>query len=278
MLETLATDPLFYGTFAVALLATGAIAGVLAGLLGVGGGIVIVPVLFLLFPLLGVHESVLMHLAVGTSLATIIPTSIISARAHHKRDSVDFALLKSWGPAIFVGVVVGAYFGSTVKGEVLTLIFAVVAILVAANMAFRKEGMILADTLPVGLGRHVLALVVGLFSVVMGIGGGTLSVPILTAFNYPIRRAVGTASAIGLIIALPGSISFILSGLGNPDLPPGSLGYANLVGFALIVPATMLMAPVGVRLAHTINPQNLRKAFAFFLLMTSLRMFYSVLF
>jgi len=163
-----------------------------------------------------------------------------------------------------------------VKGEVLTLIFAVVAILVAINMAFRKEGMVLSGALPTGIARHALALVVGTFSVVMGIGGGTLSVPILTAFNYPIRRAVGTASAIGLIIALPGSISFILSGLGNANLPPASLGYANLAGFALIVPATMLMAPVGVKLAHTINPKNLRKAFAFFLLLTSLRMFYSV--
>jgi len=278
MFETILADPLFYASFAGALLVTGAIAGVLAGLLGVGGGIVIVPVLFLLFPFLGVEDSVLMHLAVGTSLATIIPTSIISARSHHKRGGVDFALLKSWGPTIFVGVVVGAAFGAVVQGEVLTLIFAAVAILVAINMAFRKEGMILAEALPTGIARHVMALVVGMFSVVMGIGGGTLSVPILTAFNYPIRRAVGTASAIGLIIALPGSISFILSGLGNPDLPPGSLGYANVLGFALIVPATMMMAPVGVKLAHTINPANLRKAFAFFLLLTSLRMFYSVFF
>lgn len=278
MLESIIADPLFYATFAAALLATGAIAGVLAGLLGVGGGIVIVPVLFLLFPLLGVDESVLMHLAVGTSLATIIPTSIVSARAHHKRGGVDFDLLKSWGPTIFVGVVIGGFVGGVVKGEVLTLIFAVVAMLVAANMVFRKEGMILAQSLPTGPLRYLLALIVGMFSVVMGIGGGTLSVPILTAFNYPIRRAVGTASAIGLIIALPGSISFILSGLGNADLPPGSLGYANLVGFALIVPATMLMAPVGAKLAHTINPANLRKAFAFFLLLTSLRMFYRVLF
>jgi len=278
MFETIFADPFFYLSFAAALLATGAIAGVLAGLLGVGGGIVIVPVLFLLFPFVGVESGVLMHLAVGTSLATIIPTSIMSARAHHKRGGVDFALLKSWGPAIFVGVIIGASFGAVAKGEVLTLIFAAVAILVAVNMAFRKEGMILADALPAGIARHALALVVGMFSVVMGIGGGTLSVPILTAFNYPIRRAVGTASAIGLIIALPGSISFILSGLGHPDLPPGSLGYANLAGFALIVPATMLMAPVGVRLAHTINPANLRKAFAFFLLLTSLRMFYSVIF
>ncbi|MCJ8340536.1 MAG: sulfite exporter TauE/SafE family protein [Pseudomonadales bacterium] len=278
MFETIIAEPLFFISFAIALLATGAIAGLLAGLLGVGGGIVIVPVLYLMLPLLGVDESVLMHVAVGTSLATIIPTSIMSARSHHKRGGVDFELLKSWGPIIFLGVVIGGYFGTTVKGEVLTLIFAVVAILVAANMALRKEGIVLADALPVGAIRHSLALVVGMFSVVMGIGGGTLSVPILTAFNYPIRRAVGTASAIGLIIALPGSATFILSGMGHPDLPPGSLGYANLFGFALIVPATMLMAPVGAKLAHSINPIHLRMAFAFFLLLTSLRMFYSILF
>jgi len=278
MFATILADPWFYAGFASVLLVTGAIAGVLAGLLGVGGGIVIVPVLFLLFPLLGVEPSVTMHLAVGTSLATIIPTSFMSARSHHRHGGVDFDLLQSWGPAIFIGVVIGGSVGGVVKGEVLTLVFATVAVLVAANMTLRKEGMILAKTLPSGVLRHASGLIVGMFSVVMGIGGGTLSVPILTAFNYPIRRAVGTASAIGLIIALPGSAAFILSGLNNPGLPPASLGYANLVGFALIVPATMLMAPVGVKIAHTINPANLRKAFAFFLLLTSLRMFYSVLF
>lgn len=278
MLETFLADPGFALSFAGALLATGTIAGVLAGLLGVGGGIVIVPVLFLLFPLLGVDDSVRMHLAVGTSLATIIPTSIMSARAHHRRGGVDFQLLKSWGPAILIGVVVGGYVGGMVKGEVLTLVFAVVAILVAANMTLRKEGMILTESLPDQPVRSLLGMVVGMFSVVMGIGGGTLSVPLLTACNYPIRRAVGTASAIGLIIAVPGSITFILSGLGQPGLPPGSLGYANLIGFALIVPATMAFAPVGAKIAHTINPAHLRKAFAFFLLLTSLRMFYSVFF
>lgn len=275
MLQTVLADPFFYSSFAAALLITGMIAGVLAGLLGVGGGIVIVPVLFLLFPYLGVHDDVRMHLAVGTSLATIIPTSILSARAHHRRGAVDFALLKAWGPAIFVGVLIGGAFGAAVKGEVLTLVFAAVAMLVAANMALRKEGMILAESLPGGLARQAMALVVGAFSVVMGIGGGTLSVPILTAFNYPIRRAVGTASAIGLIIAVPGTLSFMLSGLGNPHLPVGSFGYVNLLGFALIVPATLAMAPVGVKLAHTIDPKNLRRAFAFFLLLTALRMFYS---
>lgn len=275
MIETIAADPVFFASFAAALVFTGAIAGVLAGLLGVGGGIVIVPVLFLLFPFVGVESSVLMHLAVGTSLATIIPTSIISARSHHKLGGVDFELLKSWAPLIFIGVLFGSFVGAVVKGEVLTLIFAIVAIIVAVNMAFRKEGMTLADELPTGIIRHSLGLLVGSFSVVMGIGGGTLSVPILTVFNYPIRRAVGTASAIGLIIALPGAISFILSGLGNPDLPIGSVGYANFIGFALIVPSTMLMAPIGAKIAHSINPARLRLAFSFFLLLTSLRMFYS---
>ncbi len=276
MLEPFFSNSLFYTSFAAALLGTGAIAGLLAGLLGIGGGIVIVPVLFLLFPVLGVAEDVRMHLAVGTSLATIIPTSIMSARAHYKRGAVDIDLLKSWGPAIFVGVVIGGFLGAMAKGDALTLIFATLAILVAANMAILRDGMILTETLPKGILRYLLGALIGMFSVVMGIGGGTLSVPILTACNYPVRRAVGTAAAIGFIIALPGSISFILSGLGNPDLPPGSLGYASIPGFALIVPATMIMAPLGARLAHTINPATLRKAFAFFLLLTSTRMFYSV--
>lgn len=269
-------DPAFLAGFVLALLFTGACAGVLAGLLGVGGGIVIVPVLYNLFPMLGIEESVRMHLAVGTSLATIIPTSIMSARAHHAKGGVDVDLLKAWGPAIFVGVLVGALVAASVKGDVLTLIFAVVAIIVAVHMAFKKDGVNIAEALPTGWLNRAIAFVIGGFSVVMGIGGGTLSVPILTSFNYPIRKAVGTAAAIGLIIALPGTISFILSGVGEPDLPPWSLGYMNLLGFACIVPATMLAAPQGAKLAHAINPTRLRQVFAFFLFLTSMRMFYTV--
>ncbi|MEN2987924.1 sulfite exporter TauE/SafE family protein [Tistrella sp. BH-R2-4] len=269
-------DPFFLAAFAAALLATGAVAGTLAGLLGVGGGIVIVPVLFNLFPLIGIPEDVRMHVAVGTSLATIIPTSIISARAHYRRGGLDTALFRRLMPAVLVGVLIGSWLGSGAKGEVLTLIFGVVALLVAANMALRPEGMTLGASLPGGILRHLIGLVIGGFSVVMGIGGGTLSVPILTAFNYPIRRAVGTASALGLVIGLPGAIAFILAGYGRPDLPPASLGYANLLGFALIVPATMLTAPLGARLAHTISPVWLRRAFALFLFLTAARMFYSL--
>jgi uncharacterized membrane protein YfcA len=266
----------FLAAFAAVLLGTGLAAGVLAGLLGVGGGIVIVPVLFNLFPYLGIDETVRMHLAVGTSLATIVPTSIMSMRAHHKRGAVDWALLKSWGLAIAAGVAAGTVLGAYATGAVLTAVFATVAVVVAANMAFRREGWTVATSLPGGAARQAIGALIGLFSVMMGIGGGTLSVPILSAFSYPIRRAVGTASAIGLIIAVPGTIGFIASGLGAEGLPPYSIGYANAVGFALIVPATMIAAPWGAMIAHAIDPGWLRKAFALFLFLTSVRMFWSL--
>lgn len=263
--------------FAVALLATGCLAGVLAGLLGVGGGIVIVPVLYLLFPLLGVHDSVIMHLAVGTSLSTIIPTSIMSARTHYQKGGLDVALLKTLIPGIVTGVIVGTMLGTRAGGMILTGIFGGVALLVSLHMALSREGFHMAESLPVKqLVRFPMGIFIGAVSVVMGIGGGTLSVPLLSLFNVPIRKAVGTASAIGIIIAVPGSIGFILSGLGNPELPAFSLGYANFLGFILIVPATMFTAPIGARLAHSIDPKMLRKAFAFFLFLTSAKMLYSV--
>jgi len=277
MPNILTADPVFLVLFAGVLLGTGLAAGVLAGLLGVGGGIVIVPVLFNLFPLLGIDDAVRMHLAVGTSLATIIPTSIMSMRAHHKKAAVDWSLLKSWAPAIAVGVLAGTVLGAHAKGWALTAVFATVAVLVSLNMAFRKEGMIVAERLPRGMIKQAMGAVIGLFSVMMGIGGGTLTVPTLSAFNYPIRRAVGSASAIGLIIAVPGTIGFITSGLGVANLPPFSLGYANVIGFALIVPATMTAAPWGAKIAHAIQPAILRKAFALFLFLTSARMFWSLL-
>ena len=259
-----------------ALIGTGIIAGILAGLLGVGGGIVIVPVLYHLLSYVGIAEDVRMHVAVGTSLATIIFTSISSSRAHYKKGAIDLRLLKSWGIVIFIGVLGGTWMASIVNAQILTGIFAVLALLVAANMAFRPAGSHLADKLPSSPLKEVLALFIGWFSAMMGIGGGTFSVPILTLFNYPIRQAVGTASAIGLIIAIPGTIGFLAAGLNVTDLPPGNLGYVNLLGFAVIVPMTIVFAPVGAHIAHTINTDLLKKAFAFFLFLTSLRMFYGI--
>ncbi|RFA28439.1 hypothetical protein CAI21_12740 [Alkalilimnicola ehrlichii] len=258
-----------------ALLVTGAVAGVLAGLLGVGGGIVIVPVLYHLFTLLGIDESVKMHVAVGTSLATIVPTSIMAARSHAKRGGLDKELLYSLGPALLFGVLIGSLLSGYLRGTTLTAIFAVIALLVALNMAF-KPSKRFREGLPGGPFKAAIGTVIGGFSTLMGIGGGTLTVPILNAFNYPIHRAVGTASAIGLLISIPGAIAFLLHGLQATGLPPGSLGYVNLLGFALIVPMTLAMAPYGARLAHAINADRLRQVFALFLFLTALRMFYGL--
>lgn len=261
---------------ALSLVVTGVIAGILAGLLGVGGGIVIVPVLYHSFSFLGVDESVRMHVAVGTSLATIIPTSIASTYSHYKRGGLEPALLKTWCLPIMTGVVAGTLIFGNVSSVALTIVFAFIALLVAVNMAFRKEGVSFADALPRAPFNQIIAVFIGLFSVMMGIGGGTLSVPILAAFGYPMRKAVGTAAALGLVIAVPGTLGALHYGLAVQARPPLSLGYVNLAGFLLMVPATVLMAPVGARIAHGIAPRFLKRTFAFFLFVTSLRMFHDL--
>lgn len=255
-----------------ALAAVGCLSGFLAGLLGVGGGIVIVPALFYVFDFLDIDESIRAHLAVGTSLATIIPTSIISLRAHHKRDSVDIGLLKSWAPAVAIGVFIGVVIAAWIDGSALTGIFGVVALIVCAHMMFTPEGARLRDDLPRQPWRSFIALVIGTLSTLMGIGGGTLSVPILSLFNFPLRRAIGTAAAIGLIIAIPGTIGFAINGWQAEDLPPFSLGYVSLLGFAAIVPSSLALAPWGARAAHAIKVGLLRKAFATFLGATGAKM------
>ncbi|WP_150524724.1 sulfite exporter TauE/SafE family protein [Roseibium sediminis] len=262
---------------AAALLATGVVAGIIAGLLGVGGGIVIVPVLYYMFTFLKVDPTVLMHVAVGTSLATILATGASSARAHWKRGAVDMDLLKTWWWAIALGVIGGATLAGNISGGALTVVFGVVALAVAANMLFRKDGAALAEKLPGTPIRETLGVMIGGISVMMGIGGGTLGVPILTLFNYPIRKAVGTAAAIGLIIAVPGTLMSIYFGWGVENRPPFSLGYVNMIGFLLIIPASTLSAPLGAKIAHTIDPSKLKLVFAIFLGFTGLRMLYDVL-
>jgi len=276
MFEIMNDMPLFI-SMVIALAATGIAGGILAGLLGVGGGIVIVPVLFHMLPYFGVGDDVRMHIAVGTSLATIILTSISSARSHYKKGAIDTSLLKRWGPMIFIGVLGGTWTASMVDASVLTGVFAVLALIVAANMAFRPADAHISDKLPASPIKELLALFIGWFSAMMGIGGGTFTVPILTLFSYPIRKAVGTASAIGLIIAVPGTAGFLYAGLSATDLPPENIGYVNLIGFLAIVPMTILFAPLGAHIAHSINTNMLKKTFALFLFLTSLRMFYSLI-
>jgi uncharacterized membrane protein YfcA len=278
MFEMLSTDALIelLPLFGVLVL-TGAIAGVLAGLLGVGGGIIVVPVLYSLLGFLDIDDSVRMHVSVGTSLASIVVTSIVSARSHHRRGAVDIELLKSWAIFIGVGSVLGTMIASAVDGPVLSAIFAVIALLVAIYMAFTPAEFKIRDGLPgKWLGRFS-AFNIGGISAMMGIGGGTLGVPYFNAFGYPVHRAVGTSAAIGLIVAVPAAIGFIISGWGIPALPQASIGHVNLLGLLLIAPFTSMTAPLGVRLAHHLSPRALKFAFAIFLFATSARMFYGLL-
>ena len=269
-------DPLTLLPLVGALLIVGVFAGLLAGLLGVGGGIIIVPALFQLFTVMDVDPAVRMHLAVGTSLSTIIVTSISSLRAHNRKGAVDWGLLRSLGPGVAVGVIAGTVIAGVVSGAVLTAVFATLALLVAVYMAFAPEDLRLAEALPSGATRFGLGGGIGGFSAMMGIGGGTLTVPSLVVCNYPIRQAVGTSAAVGLIIAVPGTIGFMISGFGAEGLPPLSLGYVSLLGFVVLVPMTALAAPWGAKLAHAIRPRLLRLCFAAFLAITSVRLFASL--
>ncbi|MEW5728670.1 MAG: sulfite exporter TauE/SafE family protein [Pseudomonadota bacterium] len=263
--------------FAALLLVAGAGAGVIAGLLGVGGGIVVVPVLYYLFTHLGVDEAVRMKVAVGTSLATIVATAWSSASAHWKKGTVDADFLRSYGPVIIAGVLLGSAIAASTRGPVLTAVFASVALVVAAQIAFGSPHWTLGSQLPRGAGRIAIGTVIGTLSAMMGIGGGTMTVPVMTMYGYPVHRAVGTAAAMGFLIGVPGTLGFVVGGWDVPGRPPASLGYVSLLGLVLIAPTSMLLAPVGAKLAHKLDTRVLRRVFAVFLGLTSLRMFFGIL-
>lgn len=259
------------------MLATGIVGGVLAGLLGVGGGIVIVPVLELTLGILGVDPAIRMHIAVATSLAVIIPTSISSTRAHHGKGAVDFSLVRNWGVPILAGAALGTWIASKSDSSTLAAIFAVVALLVALKMILPLEGKTITPDVPSGLAGKSIPLAIGTLSSMMGIGGGTFSVSALTLMSKPIHMAVGTSALFGLLISLPGTAGFIVTGWGHPDLPAGSLGFVNIIGFAFISPMTVLAAPYGAKMAHALSQRHLSIAFGFFLFLVGMRMVYRAL-
>ena len=256
----------------LALMGTGVFAGVLAGLLGVGGGIVIVPVLFFLFQSFGVSAESAMVIATATSLATIIPTSVSSIYSHNKKGNVDFELLKRWAAFIFIGVLAGSWLVTRVDGGWLAALFGVIATLSALNMLFRTGKSALFEQLPGMPGQGAMGVSIGFFSSMVGIGGGTLSVPMLTICNYPAHRAVGTAAAIGLIISLPGALTMLVMGVTPADAPAGTYGLVNALAFVCIVPLTVLFAPVGAALAAKLDAVKLKRVFACVLLLTGVRM------
>jgi hypothetical protein len=252
-------------------LAVGAFAGLIAGLFGVGGGLVIVPVLVFVFKGHGIHEAVMVHLAVGTSLATIVFTSISSVRAHHQRGAVRWAVFRKLAPGIVIGALLGAVIADAMPTKVLRSFFGIFELGVAAYLLWNRQPAP-HRTLPGTAGMTAAGGVIGTVSSIIGIGGGTLTVPFLVWCNVALREAVATSAACGLPIAVAGAAGFVLTGWGNAALPAYATGYLYWPAFAGIVAASVLFAPLGARLAHTLPVASLRRFFALFLAALGLRM------
>lgn len=264
----------------VALLAVGGIAGLTAGLFGIGGGAVMVPALYFAFSQVGVPEEIVMYCAVATSAAVIILNATRSTRAHHAKDAVDFSLIwprpnwwQSYGLWIGFGSFVAAiWIAPRLSSVFLTQLFAGVALLVSLQFILGKPSFVLRNNVPRGPAPIMAGGSVGVLSSLMGIGGGSLSVPLLTLCGVPIHRAIGTAAAFGLFIAVPATAGFIYSGWGVENRPLGSLGYVNILGFALITVAAWPMVPFGAKLAHKLEPVLLRRIFGICLALVALNM------
>jgi uncharacterized protein len=258
------------------LAASGVLAGFVAGLLGVGGGIVTVPVLEYALRFAGVPEEYRLHVAVATSLAAIIPTSISSARTHHARGAVDWQLARSWGIPIVLGAILGGVLASQAPLAVLAGVFGTVALLIATKMLLPLDHLRVAKEVPRGPGGALVSMLIGAVSAMMGIGGGTLTVPTLSLCGYPIHRAVGTAAFFGIFISIPGTVAYLLA---HPPatLPWATVGYVSLIGLAIIAPGSMLTATLGARAAHALPRRRLSQAFGVFLLIVGARMLYRAL-
>jgi len=258
-----------------ALVVIGAFAGVIGGLLGVGGGIVLVPAFLFAFGQLGYGGDQLMQVCVATSMATIVVTSLRSVSAHHQRGAVDWPVLRAWGPMLALSAILGTLVATLVSSAVLQAVFAVLAGLAGLWMAFGRDSWRLGPAMPAEPQRSGLALGVGFCSAMMGIGGGTFGVPLMSLYAMPIHRAVATASGFGVVIAVPSVLGFLL--LPVAEAPPFSLGAVNLPAFLVVIGSTILTTPLGVRLAHAMNPGFLKRAFAVFLIVVALNMLRKVI-
>lgn len=252
------------------LMAASAFAGVLAGLFGVGGGIVLVPVFFFVLTGLGYDTPLLMQICLATSLASIVFTSIRSVHSHNKKGAVDWGILKRWAPGIVIGAIIGVATATQLRSAVLTVIFGILAGLVGLYLAFGKQHWRLGPEMPKGGARAVLSPLVGFLSVLMGIGGGSFGVPLMTLYSVPMHRAVATAAGFGLLIAVPSVLGFLL--LSVPDAPPMTVGAVNIPALVIAVSMTMITTPWGARLAHALDALILRRTFAVFILIVSANM------
>ena len=251
---------------------TGAFAGILAGLLGVGGGIVLVTAFFYAFKLLGYDSPQLMQICLATSLATIVFTSVRSVMAHNRKGAVDWGVLKTWAPGIAIGAAAGVLVAAGLRTVTLQAIFAGLALTVALYMAFGRDSWRLGEEMPKGPVVWAVSPVVGLLSVLMGIGGGSFGVPLMTLHGVTMHRAVATAAGFGVIIAVPGVAGFLLLDVGEAGRPPFTIGAVNLPAFLLVIAWTMVTTPFGVKMAHALDPRPLRRIFALFLMVVAANM------
>jgi uncharacterized membrane protein YfcA len=248
--------------------------GFVAGLFGIGGGLITVPFLFFIFNSLGINQEYVMHLAVGTSFAIIIPTSAVSVITHHKYNAVDFNIVKSYGGFIVLGVVFGIIFAASLKTKTLVLFFSIIIFLLSIYLLLLKEK---EKTVVLEIKLHlkiVLGFLVGFASALMGIGGAIMNVPILKFFGYTINKAIGSAAAIGFLIALSGALGFLITGIYLKTNIPLSIGFINIPAFLIFIPITSFMARIGARTVHSIDKNRISKYFGFFLFIIASKFIY----
>lgn len=261
------------------MLLAGVFAGLLAGLFGIGGGLVVVPALLYVFHILHISPEHAIHLAIGTSLSTVIVTTFRATQAHAKKDSVDFKLVKSYALPTIIGSVLGVVFGVKIGAKTLILMLAFFLIVLAMKFIFPKilKDISLGDDLPGGIMKYTYGLLLGACSVLFGIGGGSLVVTVMTLYKRPIHQAIGTASAFGVVISIVGCIVSIIVGWSVEGLPFGSLGYVNLIGFLGIITSSSFSAPLGAKLAHKLDQALLKRIFGFYLIFTAIKLALGVL-
>jgi uncharacterized protein len=248
--------------------------GFVAGLFGIGGGLITVPFLYYIFGSLGINQEYIMHLAVGTSFAIIIPTSTVSVLTHHKFKAVDFDIVKSYGIFVILGVIIGSIFAASLKTKSLVLFFSIIISLLSIYLLLLKEkekDVIIRIKLHL---KIILGFLVGFISAPMGIGGAVMNVPILKFFGYSIKKAIGSAAAIGFLIALFGSVGFVVSGSYLKTNLPLSIGFLNIPAFLIFIPITTFMARAGARTVHKINKNKISKFFGIFLLVIAVKFLY----
>jgi len=271
MIETFGTNQILF--FLAIMTVTALVAGFFAGFFGIGGGIITVPCLFYIFGAVGMDKSFIMHLAVGTSFAIIVPTAIMSVFTHYKHRAVDFGIIKTYGIFVVIGVIIGSFFAASMQTKSLVLFFSIIIYLLALNLIFLKDKTKIKLKFNL-LERTVLGFVVGFVSSLMGIGGAIMNVPILKFVGYTINKAIGSAASIGFLISVFGCLGFLISGMLIKTNIPLSVGFINIPAFLIFIPITVVMAKVGASTIHKMKKEIIAKLFGFFLIIIASRFLY----